>query len=190
MFWLISQAFAGVPLPESELQAQCVPSGTCPQIVGAVIDAECYGVQEDTMGAIMTRYRATIEVLENVDGIDIADTFVLETVNYDYSQAEAQPNCYDSDPGHPIGEIARYYLDPEVESGVYFLYQSGTFYPTEDSAPGELPICPSLETEEVAESGEAAEETESKAGCSAAPRAPFGGLLALLPLALLWRRRK
>ena len=186
MFWLISQAVAGVPWAESELQDLCVADGNCPQIVGAVLATECYGVHEDEMGAIITRYRSTIEVLENVDGIEITDTFILQTANYDYSQAEAQPNCYDSDPGHPVGEIARYYLDPEVESGVYYLYQAGTFYPTEDSDPGELPDCIDL----AEESTEEVEETENKTGCASTQGSPFRGILALLPAALLWRRRR
>ena len=186
MFWLISHAFAGVPLLESDLQEMCVSNGTCPQILGTVIDAECYGVQEDQMGAIVTRYRATISVIENMDEFDISETFILQTTNYDYSQAEAQPNCYENDPGHPVGEIARYYLDPVPEDGIYFLYQGGTAYPTEDSMPSELPECPSLE-EDTESTGE--EEVDTKTGCTSVA-SPIHTLYALFPLLWLYRRRR
>ena len=57
MFWLISQAFAGVPLSESELQQMCVPDGTCPQVIGTVIRARsrCGGITGQCTPTITSR---------------------------------------------------------------------------------------------------------------------------------------
>ena len=197
MFWLVvSQAFAGALYTEEALEEYCIGTGDCPLVIGTVVDSECYSVLEDEMGAFVTRYRATIQVSEDVDGIGIGEQFVLQTVNYDYSQTEDSPGCYETDPGHPIGEEARYYLNPQNEDGIYFLYGPLTYFETESSAPSSVPECPSLDDEEEENLDETSQQDdeikeESSTSCSSLQQTPIKGLLwSLLPLGLVWFRRR
>lgn len=191
MIWFVSAAMAGVIFSESELETYCVDGGQCPVVVGEVIDAECLGEETDSMGAIITEYGATIRVIEDTDGIGIGDQFELRTTNYDYTNAYTYPGCYETDPGHPIGEVARYYLDPLPQNGVYFLFDSETFYPTKDSHPDEGEICDSSDTEETVHDGPESEtsEAEESGGCSTVSSPLSGWVLLLAPLAIGWRRQ-
>jgi hypothetical protein len=188
MIWFVSQAVAGILVMEEELQEMCVDEGYCFQVVGEVIDASCLSVQEDQMGAIVTNYEASVEVLEDVHGLGLGTEFVLRTTNYDYSNAEDSPGCYDTDPGHPVGEISRFYLSPDGTDGVYSLYAAGAYYPTEDSNPSALPECPSLNDDEDDMNNDSEEEMEK--GCSTVSDSPISPLLSLFFIALAWRQRR
>ena len=188
MIWFVSQAVAGILVMEEELQETCVNEGYCFQVIGEVIDASCLSVQENQMGAVITNYQATIEVLEDVNGLGVGAEFVLQTTNYDYSNASDEPECADNDPGHPVGEISRFYLRPDSTDGVYSLYASGSYYPTDDSNPNSLPDCPSLNDDADDVNNESDEEIEK--GCSTVSDSPISPLMALFFIVLAWRQRR
>jgi uncharacterized protein (TIGR03382 family) len=193
MFWFITAAYASIIFSEDDLQDLCVPSGEYPMVIGEVIEAECISKGEYPDGSVITNYGATIQVIEDADNLGLGDTFELHTTNNDYSNADIAPGCSITDPGHPAGEIARYYLSPQVVDGVYGLYDSETFYPTEDSNPDPEPICDSFvdDEEEVDDTEGKADNDEPEAvvetkGCSSTggPVSAALGLLALLGIVM------
>ena len=198
MFWLITAAYAGVIFSEDDLQEYCVPSRECPMVFGEVIEATCISKGEFPDGSVITNYGATIQIIEDANNLGLGDTFELHTTDSDYSKADAAPGCSTTDPGHPVGEIARYYLSLQVMDGVYSLYDSETFYPTDDSDPDPEPICDSIideeEEEEVDDTGEnedndAPEAVVETKGCSSTG-GPVSAALGFLALVGIVRRRE
>jgi hypothetical protein len=184
LLWLIGAAFGGVIFAEEELQEHCVGSGECPMVLGEVISAECRSVGTDTFGVIHTRYGASIEVLTPSAEMDLGSVFSLHTLNSDYSEADEAPGCVDTDPGHPVGEIARYYLQPEPVDGIYSLYDIETFYPNPESDPDPEPICDldaGPDTDEPLpepsdSDGDGASTEPEKKGCAHVQASPIGTL--------------
>jgi len=198
MFWLITAAYAGVIFTEEDLQEFCADQGECPMVIGEVIEATCISKAEYPDGSVITNYGATIQVIEDADNLGLGDSFELHTTDNDYLDADEAPLCAETDPGHPVGEIARYYLSPQVMDGVYSLYGSQSFYPTDDSNPDPEPICDPLvddeEEEEVDDTGENEDNDEPEAvvetkGCSSTG-GPVSAVLGLLALVGIVRRRE
>jgi len=198
LIFLLSTAFAGVWLEESELLLTCeADSDGCAAVLAEVIDSSCLGRSEAADGAIETRYRATLRIIEVQVGRLEASEITLFSVNYDYSNSDSYPSCYDNDPGHPVGEIARYYLSTStINNDDYVLYESMAFFSAEDSAPGDLPDCVDIELSGDTEDNSSTEpqydeeDDHSKSGC-ASLTPPFGyAALSLLIFGLLGRRKR
>ena len=141
--FLLSTAFAGVWLDENEMLSSCeADTEGCIVVLAEVTGGDCISTSTAQDGAVETRYEANLRILEVQVGNLQADEINLFTVNYDYSNAEASPSCYDTDPGHPTGEVARYYLSTNtMDNGSYQLYVAMAFYETDESNPGDLPVC-------------------------------------------------
>ena len=105
----------------------CEADASCFVVHAEVIDASCRGVAEGSLGEVISNYSATLSVLDDDSGLGL-DEFELYTTGYDYSNAEDMPSCYDTDPGHPIGEQAVYYVYESEMEGIFHLYMSGTYF--------------------------------------------------------------
>lgn len=193
MLFLISTAFAGGLYSEEELVENCTGfDSNCVVITGEVIDAGCRGVSEDDMGAILTSYTATIQVLDDVHGID-EEVIVLHTVNWDFSNAEATMDCYETDPGHPIGEVATYYLYTGSEEDIYTLYAPEAFILSDSSDGDSEPLCDALPFSEepetdVFQTDELDAGNDPKTGCQML--SPVGFFPMLLSGMVLFGRRR
>ena len=64
MLLLVSTAFAGVFLEESEVQSMCEADASCFVVHAEVIDASCRGVAEGSLGEVISNYSATLSVLD------------------------------------------------------------------------------------------------------------------------------
>ena len=184
LLWLVGAAFGGVIFSEKDLQEFCVDSGACPMVLGEVISAECRSIGTDTFGVIHTRYGAGIEVLAPSAEMELGSVFVLHTLNSDYSEADDEPGCVDTDPGHPVGEIARYYLRPEPVDGIYSLYDIETFYPSPESDPDTEPICADLDA--GPDTGEPLPGPSGSDSASTGPEGNGCGHVRACPMAALW----
>ncbi len=201
MFFLVSTAFAGVLWEEDQLQTECVDPGTCLVVLGEVIDAGCRSSSQDQYGIIYREFRADIRILEDSDFMAEGTEFTLHTASSDYSYADEEvgvPGCTLYDPGHPIGEIARYYLSLESVDGVYALFGSETFFHTDESAPDPEPLCAELEDwdpeggndGEAENLGDDVELNNSKeGGCASVSATGSSWLWVTGVLGLLMRRR-
>ena len=199
--FLLSTAFAGVWLDENEMLSSCeADTEGCIVVLAEVTGGDCISTSTAQDGAVETRYEATLRILEVQVGNLDADEITLFTVNYDYSDAADSPSCYDTDPGHPAGEVARYYLSTNtMDNGSYRFYVAMAFYETADSNPGDLPVCADTDLPENNNNADTAngttdgateDEDSSKSGCAnIAP--PYGyAALSLLLFGLINRRKR
>jgi len=209
LVFLIGSALAGGTFEETELETGCLLDGTCQRVTGEVIDATCRSTSRDSYGIIYRKFSAEIEVVEGRGTLRAGTTFILHTETIDYSEADesiGMPGCSTYDPGHPVGEIARYYLNPALTNGAYTLYGTETFYHEEDSLPSPEPICAEFESDwspsgsgesasgsEAEDAGSAAEPSEIKVSransCSTAPGVKPTGEWVMLA-GLLWGIRR
>ena len=194
MLLFVSTAVAGILVEEAEVQSMCESDASCHVVLAEVIDASCRGVAEGSLGEVISNYTATLTVLEDNSGLGV-DEFELYTTGYDYSNAEDMPNCYDTDPGHPIGEQAVYYVYETEAEGIYNLYMPGTFYLTADSDGDLEPICDELpvhEADDDAEINQAehdhGETPEGKTGCQMV--SPVGFIPLIFSTVMLCGRRQ
>ncbi len=205
VLWLVSTAFAGIPWEEDQLLDECINPESCIVVLGEVIDAGCRSTAQDSNGIIYREFTASIEVLEGTDSIEAGAVLTLHTSSSDYSEVDEDvglPGCTQYDPGHPIGEVARYYLGVDTEDGIYALWGSETFFHTEESNPDPEPLCAELENwdadpenEEPDSNGDPvdAESTNSdepkEGGCSAVS-APATAVLWIASLMAILIRSK
>jgi hypothetical protein len=196
VFFLLGSAWAGVVFDESELQDMCVTPGTCLAVVGEVIDAGCRSSTRSNDGVVTREFTATIEVIEGAEALPTGHTFTLHTSSQDYSDVDPDlglPGCTIYDPGHPVGEIARYYLNPSSTNGVYHLYQSETFFHLDHSDPDDEPLCAAMEDwDPYGADGPSSGPDETKGGgCSVVPhpKAHMLWWMALVGLAIRSRQR-
>ena len=194
MLLLVSTAFAGVLLEESEVQSMCESDSSCFVVHAEVIDASCRGVAEGSLGEVISNYSATLSVLDEESGLGL-DELELYTTGYDYSNAEEMPSCYDTDPGHPIGEQAVYYVYESEMEGIFNLYMSGTYFLTAESDGDLEPICDALPEQEAGDDTgidqaehDHGEEPEGKSGCQMV--SPVGFLPLIFSTFMLWGRRQ
>jgi hypothetical protein len=193
MIFLISTAFAGILYSEEELTESCTGlDSNCAVITGEVIDAGCRGVSEDDMGAVLTSYTATIQVLDDVHGLG-EEVIVLHTSNWDFSNAEATMSCYETDPGHPIGEVATYYLYTGSEEEIYTLYAPESFFISDSSDGDSDPLCDTLPFDEMPDNIEIQHDdldadNDPKTGCQML--SPVGIFPMLLSGMVLFGRRR
>ena len=201
----VTSAFAGILWEEDQLQEECLEPGTCLYVVGEVIDAGCRSTSQDDMGVIHRQFRADIRVIEGNDELPEGAEFTLHTASTDYSYIEDEsglPGCTLYDPGHPLGEIAGYYLTVDSTDGVYNLYGSESFFHTEDSDPDPEPLCAELEADwdlsgdddpvDDGDSSDAVDESSSsdkEGGCSSAASSGPAWLWMTGLIGLLVRRR-
>ena len=164
------------------------------QVHAEVIDASCRGVAEGSLGEVISNYSATLSVLDDDNGLGL-DEFELYTTGYDYSNAEDMPSCYDTDPGHPIGEQAVYYVYESEMEGIFHLYMSGTYFLTAESDGDLEPICDALPEQEAGDDTgidqaehDHGEEPEGKSGCQMV--SPVGLLPLIFSTFMLWGRRQ
>jgi len=202
---LVTSAFAGVLWEEDQLQEECIEPGTCVYVVGEVVDAGCRSTSQDESGAIHRQFRADIRVLEGTDELPEGTVFALHTASTDYTYVDDDygvGGCTLYDPGHPVGEIAGYYLAIESTDGVHSLFGSETFFHTDDSDPDPEPLCAELEADwdfsddddssddDGSSSDEASSSSSAKeGGCSSAAVSSQGWMWMTGLLGLLVRRR-
>jgi len=199
MLFLISTAFAGILMDEEMLQTECLDPGTCLLVVGEVIDAGCRSTSQDASGAIHRQFTATIEAIDGDGDIEAGDTFTLHTQSSDYSNVDEDaglPACTIYDPGHPIGEIARYYLELNSGGDTYSLYASESFFHTDTSDPDPEPLCAELENwdpeggdDSSDIDGTTAGSDEKSSGCASVTTSPSSALWWMSLIGLLIRTR-
>jgi len=199
MLFLISTAFAGILMDEEMLQTECLEPGTCLMVVGEVIDAGCRSTSQDASGAIHRQFTATIEAIEGDGDIEAGDTFTLHTESSDYSNVDEDaglPACTIYDPGHPIGEIARYYLEVGSSGETYSLYGSESFFHTDASDPAPEPLCAELEDwdpeggdDSSDIDGTSASSDEKSSGCTSVINSASSALWLVGLMGLLFRAR-
>ena len=143
--WMVSTALAGILWEESELQSECLAEGYCLLVTGEVIDAECRSSTKDDEGVIVRQFSANIVAIEASDDFAEGTEITLHTESWDFSESDDGMGCSLYDPGHPVGEVARYYLNIESTDGAYALYGSETFFQTDDSDPDPEPLCDELD---------------------------------------------
>ena len=191
MLLLVSTAFAGVLMDESEIQSMCDSEGSnCFAVLAEVIDSNCRGVAEGGLGEVVSNYSATLSVLEDYNELGL-DEIELFTTGYDYSDAQEQPSCYDTDPGHPIGEQAVYYIYESAEDGIFNLYMSGSYFLTDDSDGDSEPICDALpkdDDEMYYGHDEYGDDPSGKTGCQMV--SPIGFLPMIFSTFMIWGRRR
>ena len=162
-------AFGGVAYEEDSLtdMADVI-------VEGEVIDTTCLSRIEDKF-FIVTQYSATVAVDAVVKGEADTEVEIQSTIT---EYKKEQPACTDDGSVHPVGQVARFYLEQGGDSLVDF-HWSGTIE-LDGSDPGAEPEC--------------ADEVTTGGGCSTGGAYSNIGALAaavgLSPVLLaLFRRR-
>jgi hypothetical protein len=159
---LTGTAFAGVAYEEESLtdMADVI-------VEGEVIDTTCVSRVEDKF-SIVTQYSATVAVADVLKGEADAEVEIQSTLT-EYKQD--QPACDDSGSIHPVGQVARFYLEQGGDTLVDF-HWSGTIE-LDGSQPRLDPEC----SDEV-----------STGGCSTI--GAVSGLVGFAPALLVFVRRR
>ena len=155
-------AFGGVAYEEDSLtdMADVI-------VEGEVLDTTCVSRVEDKY-SIVTQYSATVAVDDVLKGEADTEVEVHSTIT---EYKKGQPACDDSGSVHPVGQVARFYLEQGGDTLVDF-HWSGTIE-LDGSDPGTPPEC----SDEV-----------STGGCSTI--GAVSGLVGFAPALLLAARRR
>jgi len=137
-------------------------------VEGEVIDTTCVSRIEDKF-SIVTQYSATVAVDDVLKGEADAEVEIQSTIT---EYKKDQPACDDSGSVHPVGQVARFYLEQGGDTLVDF-HWSGTIE-LDGSDPGTAPEC--------------SDEVSTGGGCSTI--GAVSSLVGFAPALLLVARRR